>query len=176
MLNKTSGTSLRPMPNVIDINRLKYNTQYAFGVKAKTEDGLKSVLSEILIVWTDAPTPLMLSAPKLEPLGPVIEGEMLTVRCDATGAPIPTITVYVNGVLAKTEETNHLVYRLDYVQRNLTAISCQASNELTRTNDSIFPAQSHVQVRVRCESNIDTIVILISDILKSRPKLKSRGR
>lgn len=138
--------------NVIDINGLIYDTQYAVAVRAKTDDGLKSVLSEMAIVWTDAPTPLILSAPKLKPSGPVIEGEMLTVSCEATGAPIPTISLFVNGIFAKSEETRHLIYKLDYVPRNLTAISCQASNEITRTNPSSHPAQSHVEVRVRCES------------------------
>ncbi|XP_054159728.1 Ig-like and fibronectin type-III domain-containing protein 2 [Oppia nitens] len=135
--------------NIIDINDLNYNTQYALAVKAKTDTGKKSVLSETVLAWTDPSTPLKLSSPKLEPLGPVIEGEMLTVKCDASGNPIPTISVFVNGVLAKSEETRHLIYKLDYVQRNLTSISCQATNAETLNNNSIFPSQSHLEVRVR---------------------------
>lgn len=140
--------------NLIDINMLKFNTQYAVAVKAKTENGIKSVLSEMLIVWTEPATPVILAPPQLEPSGPIIEGSIMIVRCDATGSPIPTISVYVNGILVKTEETRHISYKLDYVQRNLTAISCQASNAQTDSNSSIFPAQSHVEIRVRCKSFI----------------------
>ena len=138
--------------NLIDINNLKYDTQYALAVKAKTESGLESVKSETVLVWTEPSTSVVLSPPIIEPSGPVLEGEMLTLRCDATGSPIPTISLFINGVLAKTEVTRHLVYKLDYVQRNLTALSCQASNDVIVQNESIFPAQSHTEVRVRCES------------------------
>jgi hypothetical protein len=137
--------------NLIDINSLMFNTQYAIAVKAKSENGLISVLSETVLAWTEPATPVVLSPPQLEPSGPAIEGSMMIVRCDATGSPIPTIRIYVNGILVKTEETRHIFYKLDYIQRNLTAISCQASNAETDSNSSIFPAQSHVEVRVRCK-------------------------
>lgn len=137
--------------NLMDLIKLQSNTQYAFRVSAKTESGLKSGLSETIIAWTEAPTPVMVSPPRLDPPGPIIEGSMMIVRCDATGNPMPIILILVNGNVVYKEQTRHASFKLDYIQRNISSISCLASNSENNSTHKIIPAQSHVDIRVRCE-------------------------
>lgn len=136
---------LNTTSNVIAIQNLTRNTQYAIAVKARTSTGLVSPLSEKVLAWTDPSLPLEISQPFIHPF-PVIEGSMVTIRCEAIGYPTPNITIYINGVQTKTEQTRAIHYSIDYVERNLTGIACQAFNEESR-----HPVQSFREVNVHCE-------------------------
>lgn len=130
--------------NVIAIQNLTRNTQYAITVRARTSTGLLSPLSETILAWTDPSLPLEISQPFIHPF-PVIEGSMVTIRCESIGYPVPNMTIYINGVKTKSEQTRVVHHSIDYVERNLTAIACQAVNEESR-----HPVQSFREVNVHC--------------------------
>ena len=78
--------------NVIVIQNLTRNTQYAIAVRARTSTGLLSPLSETVLAFTDPSLPLEISTPYIHPY-PAIEGSMITVRCETTGYPTPNMTL-----------------------------------------------------------------------------------
>lgn len=127
------------------IQNLTRNTQYAISVRARSSNGLVSPLSETLLAWTDPSLPLEISQPFVHPF-PIIEGSMVTIRCESIGFPIPNMTIYINGQMIKTETTRIINHSIDYVERNLSAIACQAVNEESR-----HPVQSFREVNVHCK-------------------------
>lgn len=133
--------------NVIAIQNLTRNTQYAIAVRARTNTGQLSPISETVLAWTDPSLPLEISQPFIHPF-PVIEGSMVTIRCESIGYPVPNMTIYVNGLKTKAERTRIVHYSIDYVERNLTAVACQAVNEESR-----HPVQSFREVNVHCKRN-----------------------
>lgn len=128
--------------NVIAIQNLTRNTQYAISVRARTSTGLLSPLSETVLAWTDPSLPLEISQPFIHPF-PVIEGSMVTIRCESIGYPVPNMTIYINGKKMKSDRTRIIHHSIDYVERNLSAIACQAVNEESR-----HPVQSYREVNV----------------------------
>jgi len=52
----------------------------------------------------------------------------MTVVCVAQGSPMPTVTLYVSGVLKRVEKTRHMVVLLSNVSRSMDQISCHAEN------------------------------------------------
>lgn len=142
---------LNTASNVIAIQNLTRNTQYAIAVRARTSSGLVSPLSETVLAWTDPSLPLEISQPFIHPF-PVIEGSMVTIRCEAIGYPVPNMTIYVNGRKVKSEQTRVAHYSIDYVERNLSAIACQAANEESR-----HPVQSFREVNVHCKFDFDVV-------------------
>lgn len=130
--------------NVIAIQNLTRNTQYAIAVRARTSTGLISGLSETLLAWTDPSLPLEISQPFVHPF-PVIEGSMTTIRCESIGYPVPNMTIFINGLQVKSGQSRILHYKIDYVERNLTGIACQAFNEESR-----HPVQSFRELNVHC--------------------------
>lgn len=136
---------LNTSSNIIAIQNLTRNTQYAIAVRARTSSGLISPLSETILAWTDPSLPLEISQPFIHPF-PVIEGSMVTIRCEAIGYPTPNMTIYINGRKVKSEQARVTHYSIDYVERNLTAIACQAINEESR-----HPVQSFREVNVHCK-------------------------
>ena len=155
-MSSSQWTILNTYSNVMDIHNLSINTQYAFAVKAKTESGLESVLSEMIVAWTDPVSIVTVDPPKIEPDGPIIEGQTATIKCDATGTPTPLISLLMNGKIVKKEETRHLSFKVDYVDKNLSSVTCFASNNLTTDNNGnksveYYQAQSHLETRVRCK-------------------------
>ena len=134
--------------NSMIITNLTYNTQYALAIQSKTDNNELSVFSEMILVWTDAAIPATVNLPVIIPAGPVVEGSNITVLCVATGTPIPLVSVYVNGYLQKKEERRHLSYTINNVSRNLTSVTCFASNGYGRDAQS---AQSSIEIRVRCK-------------------------
>ncbi|KAF7493386.1 Ig-like and fibronectin type-III domain-containing protein 2 [Sarcoptes scabiei] len=133
---------LQSNTNIIVIQNLTRNTQYAISVRARSSNGLVSPLSETLLAWTDPSLPLEISQPFVHPF-PIIEGSMVTIRCESIGFPIPNMTIYINGQMIKTETTRIINHSIDYVERNLSAIACQAVNEESR-----HPVQSFREVNV----------------------------
>lgn len=131
--------------NIIVIQNLTRNTQYAISVRARSSNGQVSPLSETLLAWTDPSLPLEISQPFVHPF-PIIEGSMVTIRCESIGYPIPNMTVFINGLKVKTEKTRIIHHSIDYVERNLSAIACQAVNEESR-----HPVQSFREVNVHCK-------------------------
>nr|XP_046912345.1 Ig-like and fibronectin type-III domain-containing protein 1 isoform X1 [Dermatophagoides farinae] len=128
--------------NIIVIQNLTRNTQYAISVRARSSNGQVSPLSETLLAWTDPSLPLEISQPFVHPF-PIIEGSMVTIRCESIGYPIPNMTVFINGLKVKTEKARIIHHSIDYVERNLSAIACQAVNEESR-----HPVQSFREVNV----------------------------
>ena len=52
----------------------------------------------------------------------------MTVVCVAQGSPMPTVTLYVSGVMKRKERTRHMVVLLSNVTRKMDQISCHADN------------------------------------------------
>jgi len=143
--SNSSWIMMNSNTNVIAIQNLTRNTQYAITVRARTSTNLLSPLSETVLAWTDPSLPLEISQPFIHPF-PVIEGSMVTIRCESIGYPVPNMTIYINGIKTKSEHTRIVHHSIDYVERNLTAIACQAVNEESR-----HPVQSFREVNVHCK-------------------------
>ena len=158
--NHSAWIMMNSNTNVIAIQNLTRNTQYAIAVRARTSTGQLSPISETVLAWTDPSLPLEISQPFIHPF-PVIEGSMVTIRCESIGYPVPNMTIYINGLKTKSERTRIVHYSIDYVERNLTAIACQAVNEESR-----HPVQSFREVNVHCKRKKGDLFIYLFALLK----------
>ncbi|XP_064458219.1 Ig-like and fibronectin type-III domain-containing protein 1 [Ornithodoros turicata] len=109
------------------VNNLTFNTQYAFTVSAMAKN-MSSTPSEVALAWTDAAIPAFVNLPLVIPAGPIMEGVNMTVMCIAVGVPTPTVSVYVNGVMMAQLPQHHIAVTVPRVSRNVTKVSCFASN------------------------------------------------
>lgn len=50
----------------------------------------------------------------------------MTVLCLALGVPTPNISLYISGVLIKTESTRHMVTAIQNVTTETTDVTCYA--------------------------------------------------
>uniref|UniRef100_A0A4D5RKC4 Putative neural cell adhesion molecule l1 n=1 Tax=Ixodes scapularis TaxID=6945 RepID=A0A4D5RKC4_IXOSC len=115
-----------PFTSII-IGNLTFNTQYALSVSAKS-GGMTSPSSEVVLAWTDAAIPAFVNLPLVIPNGPIMEGINMTVMCIGVGVPTPTVSVYVNGRLQVQLHQHHVAITVPRVSRNVTKVSCFASN------------------------------------------------
>ncbi|CAG2121418.1 unnamed protein product, partial [Medioppia subpectinata] len=84
--------------------------------------------------------------PLIIPAGPIVEGTNITVMCIAMGTPVPTTSLFINGILVAKLDSRHLAFTLTHVTRNLSSISCYAVNGEGKETHS---AQSSLDVYVR---------------------------
>lgn len=71
---------------------------------------------------------LLNQPPTIHPNNLVIEGSNMTVLCIALGAPMPTVSLYINGRFVHQETTRHMVTLIQNVSRDMDQISCYADN------------------------------------------------
>lgn len=154
---ETSGnkewTKIETSYNTMYLTNLTYNTEYALAVQAKTTH-LKSSLSEVVLVWTDPAIPASVNLPVIIPAGPIVEDSNVTFMCIGVGIPTPIISMLINGQVVMREERRHISLTIIGVKRNLTSVSCYASNGFGRDAQS---AQSSLEIRVRCKNLRDFI-------------------
>ncbi|XP_075547346.1 Ig-like and fibronectin type-III domain-containing protein 2 [Dermacentor variabilis] len=115
-----------PYTSVI-IGNLTFNTQYAISIMAMS-GGKASLPSETVLAWTDAAIPAFVNLPLVIPSGPIMEGINMTVMCIGVGVPTPTVSVYVNGILQIQLPQHHVAITVPRVSRNVTKVSCFATN------------------------------------------------
>lgn len=115
-----------PFTSII-IGNLTFNSQYALSVSAVSGE-LSSIPSEVVLAWTDAAIPAFVNLPLVIPAGPILEGVNMTVMCIGVGVPTPTVSVYVNGILQVQLPQHHVAITVPRVSRNVTKVSCFATN------------------------------------------------
>jgi hypothetical protein len=138
-MKETDITNLR-------LEDLKANTQYlvyATAITVNNEKEVESSGSENLTVWTEAAIPafvevllslqagqffrFVFQTPTIEPADLHI-GTNMTVHCIAMGTPLPTVTLYINGHLLRSEITQHMVTMVHNVTSDMGHVSCYADN------------------------------------------------
>lgn len=155
--------------NTMYLTNLTYNTEYAVTVQAVTgmdqsdltgsgltgSEGsksdprrLESSHSEVILVWTDPAIPASVNLPVIIPSGPITEDSNVTFMCIGIGIPTPTLAMLINGQVVSRDERRHLSLTVIGVKRNLTTVSCYASNGIGKDTQS---AQSSLEIRVRCK-------------------------
>lgn len=125
--NDARWTSVSTPYTSLIIGNLTFNTQYAITIMAMS-GGKASVPSETVLAWTDAAIPAFVNLPLVIPSGPIMEGVNMTVMCIGVGVPTPTVSVYVNGVLQIQLPQHHVAITVPRVSRNVTKVSCFATN------------------------------------------------
>lgn len=120
------STIATPFTEVI-VKNLNFNTHYAFSVVAVSRN-MSSAPSEVALAWTDAAIPAFVNLPLVIPAGPIMEGVNMTVMCIAVGVPTPMVSVYINGALLAQLQQHHIAVTVPRVSRNVTKVSCFASN------------------------------------------------
>ena len=160
--------------NTMYLTNLTYNTEYAITVQAVTgmdqsdltgsgltrsgltgSEGsksdprrLESSHSEVILVWTDPAIPASVNLPVIIPSGPITEDSNVTFMCIGIGIPTPTLAMLINGQVVTRDDRRHLSLTVIGVKRNLTTVSCYASNGIGKDTQS---AQSSLEIRVRCK-------------------------
>ena len=153
--------------NTMYITNLTYNTEYALAVQARTDkSGLKSSLSEVALVWTDPAIPASVNLPVIIPAGPITEDSNVTFMCIGVGIPTPTLSMLINGQIVMREERRHISLTIIGVKRNLTSVSCYASNGFGKDAQS---AQSSLEIRVRCKSPQILKLLFLNLLFQSNP-------
>jgi len=109
------------------LENLTATSQYIMFVTAENDNG-ESAPSETLLAWTDPAIEPKVDVPTIHPINIVLEGGSMTVLCVAMGSPMPTISLYVSGVLVRVEQTRHMVAVISNVTRFMNQISCHAEN------------------------------------------------
>lgn len=145
--------------NTMYLTNLTYNTEYAVTVQAVTGQSttsasesdprrLESTHSEVILVWTDPAIPASVNLPVIIPSGPITEDSNVTFMCIGIGIPTPSLAMLINGQVVTKDERRHLSLTVIGVKRNLTTVSCYASNGIGADAQS---AQSSLELRVRCK-------------------------
>lgn len=109
------------------LDNLTASSQHIFYVTASNENG-ESRPSETLMAWTDPAYEAVVEVPTIHPMNIVLEGGSMTVICVAMGTPMPTVSLYISGVLIRQEKTRHMVAVLSNVTRSMNHITCYANN------------------------------------------------
>lgn len=124
-----AGMTQDTMFTSAEIVNLTASTQYAIAVRAQNAMGHSySVLSEILLAWTEAPTPAFVNPPLIIPAGPIIEGRNITIMCIALGTPAPTVSLYINGEVMSEKIQHHVAHTIASIHHNVTNTACFADN------------------------------------------------
>lgn len=161
--------------NTMFLMNLTYETEYALRVQAindRSNSQDKSSLSEVALVWTDPAIPASVNLPVIIPAGPIIEGNNVTFMCIGVGTPAPTLSLLLNGQVALRQERRHIALTVIGVKRNLTQVSCYATNGFSRTKSSSEAAQSSLEIRVRFKPKILTSTSVVHVIKMSPTRLQ----
>jgi len=121
------------------INGLMPDTQYAIfatAVIVRNDTEIESTNSEELLAWTDPAYPVHVEIRivrdhqlvRNNTLNTVSEGGSMTVLCIATGMPVPTVKLSIDGVELHSKVTKYLVTVVGNVDKDLHHISCSANN------------------------------------------------
>lgn len=160
---------LATVSNIITLDNLTVNTQYAIAIKART-GRQESPLSETVLAWTDPAIPAFLNPPVVVPPEPIIEGANVTLLCVATGMPIPIVSLFINGQLMVQQQQSHVALVIPNIQHNVTKVDCFADNGLGQGAQSSTNLEVSFQPRVESmdkripaeEGSIATIRCLVS--------------
>lgn len=145
--------------NTMFLMNLTYETEYALRVQAindREDHREKSSLSEVVLIWTDPAIPASVNLPVIIPAGPIVEGSNVTFMCIGVGTPTPTLSLLLNGQVVLKQERRHIALTVIGVKRNLTQVSCYATNGFSRGKLSPQAAQSSLEVRVRFKPKVLT--------------------
>lgn len=148
--SKETWSTIETSYTTMFLTNLSFNTEYAIAIQAKTDKNETSLLSEIVLVWTDHAIPASVQTPIVIPSGPILEGTNITAMCVAQGTPVPMLSIFINGHLVSRQEVRHLTVAINNIDRNITSIICYASNNASQTS---LAAQSSLNIRVRCKFN-----------------------
>jgi len=143
--------------NTMFLMNLTYDTEYAITIQAinDRDRSIKSSLSEVALVWTDPAIPASVNLPVIIPAGPIIEGSNVTFMCIGLGTPTPVLSLLLNGQVVMKQERRHIALTVVGVKRNLTSVSCYASNGFSINKGSDQQAaQSSLEIRVRFKPSI----------------------
>lgn len=152
-LENAPWSILQTTYNTMYITNLTYDSEYAIAIQAVNEmdSSVKSSLSEIVLVWTDPAIPASVNLPVIIPAGPIYEGSNVTFMCIGIGTPPPYLSMFLNGHEVMREERRHITLTVISVQRNLTSVSCFASNGFGSG------AQSTLELRIRFKPRAFTV-------------------
>lgn len=141
--------------NTMFLMNLTFDTEYAITIQAINDRNreMRSSLSEVALVWTDPAIPASVNLPVIIPAGPIIEGSNVTFMCIGVGTPTPTLSLLLNGQEVMRQERRHISLTVLNVRRNLTSVSCYATNGFTNGRSS-QAAQSTLELRVRFKPSI----------------------
>lgn len=117
------------------LDNLTASSQHIFYVTASNDNG-ESRPSETLMAWTDPAYEAVVEVPTIHPMNIVLEGGSMTVICVAMGTPMPTVSLYISGVLIRQEKTRHMVAVLSNVTRSMNHITCYANNGYGQTSEA----------------------------------------
>ncbi|XP_035227857.1 Ig-like and fibronectin type-III domain-containing protein 1, partial [Stegodyphus dumicola] len=128
--------------NYITLDNLTVNTQYAIAVRARSRHE-ESPLSEIILAWTDPAIPAFLNPPVVVPPETIVEGANVTLLCVATGMPVPTVSLFLNGELMVQQQQSHVALVVPNIQHNITKVECFADNGLGQGAQSSTSLEVH---------------------------------
>ena len=157
MKNETSFTVEETPLQSHRLNNLTANKLYIVYVTAVNDNG-ESRPSETLMAWTDPAFPPIVEVPTVHPNSIIMEGSSMTVLCVAMGTPMPVVSLYVAGALARQERTRHLVHVLPRVNRTMNVVSCYAENGYGQ------PAESSKRVVIGRSPNVTGTVINMANL------------
>ena len=160
--------------NTMFLMNLTYDTEYAITIQAVNDRdrNVQSSLSEVALVWTDPAIPASVNLPVVIPAGPIIEGNNVTFMCIGVGTPTPTLSLLLNGQVVLKEERRHIALTVVGVKRNLTSVSCYATNGFSSSKGSTQAAQSSLEIRVRFKPKISTSSTNIHVVKNSPTRLQ----
>jgi hypothetical protein len=158
--------------NTMFLMNLTYDTEYAITIQSinDRDRSIKSVLSEVALVWTDPAIPASVNLPIIIPAGPIIEGSNVTFMCIGIGTPTPILSLLINGHVVVKQERRHISLTVINVKRNLTSVSCYASNGFTGRRTQA--AQSSIEIRVRYKPKISASPSEVHTILSAPIRLQ----
>ncbi|XP_067138192.1 Ig-like and fibronectin type-III domain-containing protein 1 [Centruroides vittatus] len=148
-LENSTTTAATSFTSIL-ITNLTLNTQYAIAVKARGGSE-ESHLSEMIFAWTDPAIPAFLNPPVIISPEPLLEGNNVTVLCVATGIPIPTVSIFLNGQLQVEQQQSHVALVTPHIYRNASKVDCYADNGYGEG------AQSSLKLSVNFKPEIETI-------------------
>ena len=136
--------------NHVDLFNLIPNTKYTITLQAVSQTGLKSHLSETLLVFTDSIEPADVDTPVLLPNEFIVEGDNVTIVCTGRGLPLPVISVFINGQVVYKKIGRKIFYTIPSFPRNVTSVSCYAANGVNGGGSSSVQKSIEISVRGKC--------------------------
>lgn len=68
----------------------------------------------------------------------------MTIFCLALGNPVPTISLYIGGLLIRQEIGRHMIVSIQNVTKDMDMVSCHA------TNGYGLPTQAGKKIKISC--------------------------
>lgn len=71
---------------------------------------------------------IFLQVPDIYPSKDIEEGTNITILCVAMGTPIPTVSIFLNGILYSQAKATRLTMMIANISRDMDTIVCHAEN------------------------------------------------